>query len=190
MEPGKIYHIYNRGVNKQPIFFDNENYIYFLKQFDKYVSAKVDVLAYCLMPNHFHLLVRIRMTDGMPIDEISASTLKSFRDFLISYAKAINKKYKKTGALFQQKYKRKEVDNDFYLSGLIQYIHMNPVKAGLCDNFLNWRFSSYGAIVSGKPTKVCVSEVLDWFGGLARFIQTHLEKVLDENHVRKFLFDE
>ena len=63
----------------------------------------------------------------MSEDDISNAVTKSVRDFLISYAKAINKKYKRTGALFQQKFKRKEIGNDFYFSWLLQYIHLNPV---------------------------------------------------------------
>ena len=154
MDPGKTYHIYNRGVNKQLIFFDKENYIFFLKQFDKYLSTKVDVLAYCLMPNHFHMLIRIINIKDLNDKEITNAVAKSFKDFMISYAKAINKKYNRTGALFQQKFKRKEISNDFYFSWLVQYIHMNPVKAGLCKNAADWRFSSYNAIINNKPTKI------------------------------------
>ena len=101
MEAGKVYHVFNRGINNQPIFFDDENYIFFLKQFDKYLSTKVDVLAYCLMQNHFHLFIRIKKINGLSEMEISNAVIKSFRDFLISYAKAVNKKYERTGALFQ-----------------------------------------------------------------------------------------
>lgn len=104
MEAGKVYHVYNRGNNKENIFFDNENYSFFLRQFDKYLSIRLDVLAYCLMPNHFHLLVRIKEAEGMPEQEISKAVTKSFKNFLISYAKAINKKYNRTGVLFQPKF--------------------------------------------------------------------------------------
>ena len=60
MEQGSFYHIYNRGNNKQDIFFEEKNYDLFLKNFDKYLSSFVDVYAYCLMPNHFHFLIKIK----------------------------------------------------------------------------------------------------------------------------------
>ncbi len=190
MEVGKVYHVYNRGNNGQDIYFDDENYSFFLKQFDKYLSSRVDVIAYCLMPNHFHFLIRIKIFDGVNDDEISKAITKSFRDFLISYAKSINKKYKRTGALFQQKFKRKEVDNDFYFSWLIQYIHLNPVKAGLCNECSGWRYSSYNAIVSGKPTKIAVNEVLEWFGDLNEFVRIHRERIVNEAQIGHLLFKE
>ena len=114
METGKIYHVYNRGNNRKNIFFETENYFFFLRQFDKYLSAKAEVLGYCLMPNHFHLLLRINTTKGEEVSDVFSKTvIKSFRDFLISYVKAINKRYKRTGALFQPRCKKKEVDMIF-----------------------------------------------------------------------------
>jgi putative transposase len=184
LEAGKIYHVYNRGNNKQLIFFGEENYVFFLRQLDKYLGGKADILSYCLMPNHFHLLIRIRVIAGYD-SEVSKGVIKSFRDFLISYSKAINKKYNRTGALFQQKYRRKEITAEAYFSWIIQYIHMNPVKAGLCDEPAGWKYSSYNAIVSNRPTKICVTEVLDWFGGVQEFIRIHRERVLDETVLKK-----
>jgi REP element-mobilizing transposase RayT len=190
MEAGKIYHVYNRGVNKHPIFFDDENYSFFLRQFNKYLGDKVDTLAYCLMPNHFHLLIRVRAINGQSEQEIGKAVVKSFRDFLISYAKAVNKKYNRTGALFQQKFKRKEITTDAYFSWIVQYIHLNPVKAGLCNEPGDWKYSSYNAIVSKKQTKICVEEVLVWFGGLDEFIRIHRERVLDDIILKQFLKDD
>jgi len=190
MEAGKVYHLYNRGNNKQDIFFDDENYIFFLKQFDKYLTTKLDVLAYCLMPNHFHLLVRIKIIDGLAEADVSRQTTKAMRDFLISYSKSVNKKYSRSGALFQPKFKRKEVDNDFYFSWLVQYIHLNPVKAGLCKEPAEWRYSSYNAVTSGKSTKIHAEEIIHWFGSLKEFIRIHKERVIDEATFRDFLFDE
>jgi putative transposase len=184
MEAGKIYHIFNRGNNKQCIFFDEDNYVFFLKQFDKYLGGKVDVFSYCLMPNHFHLLIRIKLIAGYD-NEVSGGVIKSFRNFLISYSKAINKKYDRTGALFQQKFRRKEITVDGYFSWIIQYIHMNPVKAGLCDEPAGWKYSSYNAIVGNKPTKMSANEVLEWFGGPSEFIRIHRERVLDEAILRE-----
>ena len=190
MEPGKVYHVYNRGNNKQAIFINGENYIFFLKQFDKYLTTKLDVLAYCLMPNHFHLLVRIKIIEGISEPETSKLVIKTMRDFFISYSKAVNKKYNRSGALFQAKFKRKEVNSDFYFSRLVQYIHLNPVKAGFCKEPGGWKYSSYNAVISGKPTKVHVEEVIQWFGKLQEFIRVHKERVIDEASFKNFLFDE
>ncbi len=92
--------------------------------------------------------------------------------------------------MFQPKFKRKEVDNDFYFSWLIQYIHLNPVKAGLCKDFSEWKYSSYNAIVSKKLTKIPVNDVLEWFGGLDEFITIHRERVIDEALLQKYLIDD
>lgn len=188
LDPGKIYHVYNRGNNRQAIFFEPENYRYFLAQLDKYLSGSLSMLSYCLMPNHFHLLVRIKVKDGKPDVDQSKLVVKLFKDFFIAYAKAINKKYGRTGALFQSTFKRKEIDNDYYFSWLIQYIHYNPIKATLCKNFEDWKYSSYNAIISKQPTKVAKEEVLAWFGDVEEFIRVHNERIIDEEKFKQYLF--
>jgi putative transposase len=176
MEAGKMYHIYNRGNNKQEIFFRESNYYYFLRQFSKYLNPFLNVYAYCLMPNHFHLLIRIKEDNVQQTEkEFIASLQKSFRDFFISYSKAINKDQNRTGALFQQKYKRKEITSDEYYTAAVIYIHNNPTHARLCNHPGEWKFSSYNSIVSTSlKTKICKEEVLKWFGGLECFKQMHL----------------
>ena len=190
MEPGKVYHVYNRGNNRQDIFFEDDNYRFFLRQMNKYLSGRLSVLTYCLMPNHFHLMVRIKTIPGITEEEQSRLVIKSFKDFLIAYAKAINKRYMRTGALFQSGFKRKEVDNDFYFSWLIQYIHFNPIKANLCKDFADWKYSSYNAIAGHQPTSVLKEEVLSWFGGAKEFARIHKERIIDEAGLNKYLFDD
>jgi len=105
MKTGQFYHVYNRGNNRERIFKEEKNYVYFLKRFQDYLSEWVDVYAYCLMPNHFHLLVKIpdfpEITTGLTPAE------KAFKNFFTSYAKSINKGYGRTGSLFQSNYKKK-----------------------------------------------------------------------------------
>ncbi len=115
------------------------------------------------MPTHFHFFVRIKENDT----KIS----RAFKNFFISYAKSINIKYKRTGSLFQANFKRKEFANDYDYCSIILYIHLNPVKAGLCKNCKDWKFSSYNAFVSGKPSKVNVDEGLSWFRNMEEFIK-------------------
>ncbi len=200
MQPGNFYHIYNRGNNKQDIFFEEKNYKYFLKLFDKYLSHFVDVYAYCLMPNHFHFLVRIKEIDQTSevfktsevYEERGSKKLtpleKAFKDFFISYAKGINKAHNRTGSLFQAKFRKKEIIDNSYFTSIIQYIHANPIKVKLCCNYMDYKYSSYNAIVGTGNTHVKRNEVLDWFGTKEIFVKVHEEKKLDMEQVERYLF--
>lgn len=159
-----FYHIYNRGNNKDLVFFEDENYRYFLNQFKKYVTPFCDVYAYCLMPNHFHYFLRV---DHEQLFE------KGIKNFFISYSKAINKKYDRVGALFQGRYKVSEITSESYYTRIITYIHQNPLVAGLVQNMEDYRYSSYAAYLSNKETLIKKQAVLDWFGGLEAFINDH-----------------
>ncbi len=173
MIPGQYYHVYNRGINRQLIFFDEENYNYFLQQFTKYVSPFVDVYAYCLMPNHFHFFIRVKEIQTETKPNKLTIVEKGFKDFFISYAKSINKRYNRTGALFQYKFKRKEIEDMSYYTWLAYYIHSNPIKAGLVKEFGDWKYSSYSSLISNKPTILLREELLRWFGNREEFILFH-----------------
>ncbi|WP_420632243.1 transposase [Candidatus Leptofilum sp.] len=177
MEPGSYYHIFNRGNNRETIFREDENYRYFLQQYKKYLAPHVSTCAYCLMPNHFHLLDRINENPGhSPKEPAKLSPVeKAFRDFFISYAKSFNKRYGRTGSLFQRKFKRKPADDLGYRMRLVVYIHANPIRAGLCTHFEEWPYSSYRAILSDQETAVQRETVLQWFGGREDFIAFHEE---------------
>lgn len=133
-EPGHYYHVYNRGNDRRAVFFERENYLYFLRLVRRHLMENdLDVLAYCLMPNHYHFLVHCKrgnMTEGMQL-------------LGLSYTKAMNKRYNRVGSLFQGRFQAKWIDNDSYLHHLVQYIHLNPVKAELVANPEDWEFSSY-----------------------------------------------
>jgi len=134
LQAGNYYHVYNRGNNRQLIFFERDNYLYFLRQLRIHLIANgVVVIAYCLMPNHYHLLVYLK------IDHFS----NLMQAFSLSYAKAINKRYKRVGSLFQGRFRAIHVDREEYLSNLTRYIHLNPVRANLVEKAENWEFSSY-----------------------------------------------
>jgi REP element-mobilizing transposase RayT len=100
---------------------------------------------------------------------------KAFRDFFISYAKSIYKAYGRTGALFQQGYKKKLVDSESYLKYLIQYIHNNPVEAGLCKKPGDWKYSSYSMIINEAGKSEINKFILELFGGKSGFENLHLE---------------
>ncbi len=171
------YHLYNRGNNKDLIFFEDDNYVYFLGQFKKYVVPFCEVYAYCLMPNHFHFFLRVN-------DEVLFE--KGIKNFFISYSKAINKKYNRVGSLFQGRYKISEITTDSYYATIIAYIHQNPVIAGLVRNMEDYKYSSYSAYLSKKETLLNKQEVLEWFGGIDGFLFCH-KAFLDEKEIEKGL---
>ncbi len=132
---GHYYHLYNRGVNRQPIFLCNENRGYFLKRLREYCLVElIDIIAYCFMPNHYHLMVYLKT------DELSS---KIMQPFTISYTKAVNRQQNRTGPLFQGRFKALLIDKDEYLLHLSRYIHLNPVMSGLAGHPAEWVFSSY-----------------------------------------------
>ncbi|MES2107504.1 MAG: transposase [Bacteroidota bacterium] len=169
------YHLYNRGNNKELIFFEDDNYNYFLNQFKKYISPFCKVYAYCLMPNHFHFFLKV--TDENAFE-------KGIKNFFISYSKSINKRYNRVGSLFQGRYKVSEVDTESYYTTIIIYIHQNPLRAGLVADLEEYRYSSYQAYLSTKNTMIKKDDVLAWFGGLDGFVSDHEAMVanLPANH--------
>ncbi|MBE9049317.1 transposase [Nostocales cyanobacterium LEGE 11386] len=134
LQTGNFYHVYNRGNNQQNIFFERENYIYFLKLVREHLISKaVDIVAYCLMPNHYHFLVYLR-------DETLSESMKSLS---LAYTKAINRRFHRSGVLFQGRFQSIHVSQTDYLINLSRYIHLNPVKAELVKQPEEWEFSSY-----------------------------------------------
>jgi putative transposase len=121
--PRNCYHIYNRGNHRECVFIEESNYFYFLQQFQKYLPPdKVSLLAYCLMPNHYHFLIEL-------VIECDLSAM--MKNFIISYTKAFNLRYKTVGHLFQGRFKCKPVETEDYLLTVARYIHNNPVKSHL-----------------------------------------------------------
>ena len=134
LRAGNYYHVYNRGNNRQLIFLERENYLYFLRQLQaRLISKGVDIVAYCLMPNQYHLLVYLQTDDFS----------KLMQAFSLCYTKAINKRHNQSGSLFQGHFNAVRVNSDEYLLTLTRYIHLNPVRANLVDKAEDWDFSSY-----------------------------------------------
>jgi putative transposase len=134
-QAGESYHLYNRGVNRQPIFFCPENWGYMLKLFRRYFRPDlIDIIAYCLMPNHYHLLVRLA------VDDFSKQVMQPWG---VSYTKAVNKQQGRVGPVFQGPFQAVHVSRDEHLMHLSRYIHLNPVAAGLVAAPEAWTFSSY-----------------------------------------------
>jgi putative transposase len=134
-EQGQYYHIFNRGVNRQKIFFTKENYLYFLKLLNKHrISSHATVIAYCLMPNHYHLLLR---------QDSDINLSRFMKAVLSAYVQALNKYLERKGPLFEGRFKHVHVDNDEYVLHLCRYIHLNPVIAG----YVRTQRSGYSQII-------------------------------------------
>jgi putative transposase len=171
LKPGGFYHILDRGVNRENIFLEERNYAYFLNLYIHHISPVADTYAYCLLRNHFHLLVRINT--GAAIK--TASVSKAFNNFLTAYAKAINKAYGRTGALFQHHFGRIPIHSDRYFNALVRYIHHNPCKHGFVNDFRDWPYSSYHTLLWEDPAQLEAGKTLKRFGGLKRFRKYHSE---------------
>lgn len=131
--PYKIYHIMMRGINKQQIFFAPEDYRLFEFLLYRYKEeCGFDLLAYCLMGNHIHLLIHER-------DETIGNVIKHIGT---SFVYRYNTKYERTGHLFQDRFRSEPVDSEAYLLTVFRYIHNNPVKAGITKNAEDYSYSS------------------------------------------------
>ncbi len=181
-----FYHIYNRGIDRREIFLDEQDYSTFLFNLSRYLApfniedrsgfkkdrpsvskhkldmnlaGEVDLLAYCLMPNHFHLLARQNNVDGIT---------KVIRRVCVNYAMYFNKKYGRQGGLFESVYKAVLVESEEQLLHVSRYIHLNPVKREVykigpvrtttATNPADYSFSSYKYYVSGNSP--------DWLNSL------------------------
>jgi REP element-mobilizing transposase RayT len=188
LEPDRFYHIYNRGINGCPIFQETTNYEHFLGLYDKYISPATETYAWVLMGNHFHLLVRINTPEGFEnlrgFDDpktIEKRINQQFFNLFNAYTKAFNKRYNRTGSLFEHTFRRKPIDNDYYLKQVILYIHNNPVHHGFCEHPREYPWSSYLTCILIKPTKLHRYAAIGRFDGEANFKTMHNEKLnLDE----------
>jgi REP element-mobilizing transposase RayT len=195
LEYGRFYHIYNRGNGGENVFREERNYAFFMTQYAKYVEPAAETYAYCLLKNHFHLLVRVRddktfRVSGNPKGLASPKGLnpptQAFSNFFNAYAKAFNKTYQRTGSLFQKPFGRMWVDDENYFANLVHYIHFNPQKHGFAQNFREWHQSSYHAFYSAKPSRLQRGQVLEWFHGRDEFEAVHRHSV-NERLVAKWV---
>ena len=179
-----IYHIYNRGVNHEDIFIEPRNYAYFLNLYAKYINPVADTFAYCLLRNHFHVLLRIKSEEEIYPKTLRVSeTLRvlnpstQFSNFFNAYAKAINKAYNRTGSLFQHPFGRVPVTMSDQLFRVVVYIHQNPQKHKLADDFREWKYSSYRELLASDQTSLKREQLLEWFGGQASFEALHMDPI-------------
>ena len=129
------YHVYNRGVLKRNLFLFKNDYNFFEYRMKKFkIKYEIEIISYCLMPNHFHLLVKT---------EVNSKQISRFMKSLqLSYALYFNRKYKRKGHVFESSYKNKEIDSIEYLKEVMKYIYENPVRKGLVLKPEYWAYSS------------------------------------------------
>ncbi|MBK6930487.1 MAG: transposase [Saprospirales bacterium] len=180
-EPNVIYHIYNQGNNRQRIFFNDENYLFFIKKMREFLLPHAEILCYCLMPNHFHWLVfvrEVRVAHSVGVTSSHADTpMRPLNDsigiLLRSYTRAINKQENRIGALFREKTKAKDgwespfvapghpdyckiwKQWDIYGITCLNYIHNNPVRAGLVHHADDWLYSSSQDFSGKRKGSLC-----------------------------------
>ncbi len=189
---GQYFHIYNRGVNGEDLFKEEKNYYYFLQQYKFYCSDILETLAYCLLRNHFHLLVYVKENveiprlDGKGMFTINAS--KQLGHFFNSYAQSINKTYNRTGPLFESPFERNLIDDESYLMSMIYYCHWNPVHHGFVNDFRGWEFSSYNSILHNYNTLVAAEKVIQRFGDVAAFEKAH-SIFLEDKELNKYIIE-
>ncbi len=173
-----VYHIFSHVNGKELIFREETNYQFFLKQLGKYIIQVADIYAYCLLPNHFHLLLRFKNIEGVNVEDEHQSLMKNFGNFLNSYAKAFNKKYSRKGALFLNAVKRKKISDEKYLLKVLHYIHNNPVNHGFVDEINKWRHSSYNSYLHPeKESKLNRTEIMQYFDSLDVFRNYHQSNI-------------
>lgn len=185
LSPGFFYHVYNRGNNKERIFYEPENYRYFLNLYHKYVFPIAKTYAWCLMQNHFHFLIYLKEPEEIDTSELRYRTVErsktisapsQFSHFLNAYAQSINKRYSRSGSLFEKNLKRKKIESEDYFKKLIFYIHNNAEHHGIVKDFKDYQWSSYKSILSSGNSRICREEVIELFDGIENFKSYHHRK--------------
>ncbi|OFX25640.1 MAG: hypothetical protein A2041_03140 [Bacteroidetes bacterium GWA2_31_9b] len=216
IEYGKYYHIYNRGNNYDNIFINNEDYHHFLEIYEIYINPIADTFAWCLMKNHFHLLVRIK--EEKEIGFLNSENHKSedasvkwktyfpkiqdkrfkqkptptnqFKHLFNAYARWFNNRHDRISSLFEKNFERKLVNNERQFVNLIVYIHNNPVKHGFTESILEYPWMSYFELISQKPTKLKREEVLGYFDNVENFKFVHsLYSEKQEEKIKDFIIE-
>ena len=160
--PGMILHVTNRGALRMNLFYDDNAYHTFIGLCHRFAEDHgITILALCLMPNHFHLLLRIE--EGGDLSEFMKCVSHTF-------SRRMNRALRRTGTIFEGRFFASHVDSDSYLVAAIRYIHLNPVKAGLASYPTEWEFSDVREAL-GQRSYIRSSQeyVKALFGGRRRY---------------------
>lgn len=195
IEPDKFYHVWNRGNNRENLFYTAANYGYFLRMYAEYLDPVVETYAFCLLPNHFHLLIRTKAfpaflgvsPEGETPRKANPVSL-AFQRFFTAYSQAINVQQKRTGSLFQKPFKRLEVKSTRQLANLVHYIHTNPQRHRIIDDFRQYPWSSYERILLTRPSKLKKDQVIEWFRNKENYLNYHAQNI-DLEELKKIIIE-
>jgi REP element-mobilizing transposase RayT len=191
LQPDTSYHIFNHANGFENVFRKEENFNFFLEKYRLYISPIAETYAYCLMPNHFHLVVRIRKREAIEEliqnktnsnfskvsnfgkVEIEKYLSKQFANLFSCYTQSFNKVYQRMGSLFSKNFKREPILDKTHFLNVIVYAHRNPVHHGFCKRYEEWDYSSYNEIVNGVCDLLEINKLLKMTDGLESFKNTH-----------------
>ncbi len=176
LTPGKTYHIYNHAIGAEDIFREDENYLFFIKKYLHYISPVAETFAYCLLPNHFHILIRIRDRKDIEVNDdidIEKFISKQFANLFSSYTQSFNKYYSRMGSLFVKRFKRELIHNKRHFLNTVLYIHRNPVHHGFCRSYADWSYNSYSDVLEENNDVVEFEKLIQVFGGLVNYNTMH-----------------
>lgn len=202
LSPATTYHIYNHANGFENVFKEAENYRFFMEKYKLHISPIAETYAYCLMPNHFHLAVRIRKREVIESlihnknntlaatantskvlnfgsvhiagdSEIEKFLSKQFANLFSSYTQSFNKVYNRMGSLFIKNFKREPVFDKTHFLQTVVYIHRNPIHHGFCRSFEEWPYCSYNRILYDVDSIVEKEKLLKMVGGINSFIELH-----------------
>ena len=186
LQPGGMYHLLNRAPGDEKLFIEERNYFYFLLKYSQHISPIAQTLAWCLLPNHYHFLVRFKPVEIIkehferkkkkPLtdeDNLSDFLMQQFSNWQNGYAKAVNKTYTRKGSLFMDYLRRVKIESDEQMGKTLFYVHKNPVHHGFTKQIGDWPWTSYKEYVTGRFMWVDSREIAEWFGSMENFVKFH-----------------
>ena len=202
LQPNCSYHIFNHANGFENIFIEDENYRFFLEKYQQYILPIAETYAYCLLPNHFHLVVRIRRKEVIEevyrnfkstnfskvpnfgkvensgkveiTDNIIEQFIsKQFANLFSCYTQSFNKVNKRRESLFLKNFRREPIENKAYFLNAVIYTHRNPVHHAFCDRYTDWSYTSFCEIKERNSHMIEVDKLLRMFGGRDSFIDLH-----------------
>jgi REP element-mobilizing transposase RayT len=195
LEEMNYYHIYNRGAGKASIFFNEYDYRLFIEKYFYYLFVSAETYAWCLLENHFHLMIRVRSIEEQYFtfkniksdvpkysfygDHYNSpkpySVSKQLSHLFNSYTKTINSKSNRSGTLIEGSFKRKKIMDENHLLHIICYIHRNPIHHRITANYSDYPYSSYQHVLYGDLHLIDSETTTDRFGGTNNYISAHNE---------------
>lgn len=197
MEYGKFYHIYNLGYRKKKIFLDDEDYSKFLELYKIFIKPLTDTYAWCLIPNHFHFLIRINEENEIGFynpkhsnsedlsikwkltnepNNMKADPANHFHHLFNAYGRYYNLKYMTKGRVFKIRYKRKLVEENENLPTIITYINNNPIKHKIVSDLIDYQWTSYHDLLNNNNEILTLSEIERIFQDKENFIFVHQQR--------------